>query len=67
MNLEIKIRRCADGTTPRAMVQVLDPNGEFAAIFIKHSPRAPWIFYVKGKTFTAPKLKAAFAQWRILK
>jgi hypothetical protein len=67
MNLEIKISRHANGTTPRAVVQVLDPNGEFAAIFIKHSSRAPWIFYVKGKAFTAPKLKAAFVQWRILK
>lgn len=65
MKLEIKVLRYKRGEHPRAAVQVIDPNGEFAAIFIKRIPSAPWAFYIRGKAYSAATIKAAHVFLRL--
>lgn len=67
MKLEIKVLRYKRGEHPRAAVQVIDPNGERVAIFIKRVPFGRWTFYVRGKAYSAATIKAALAQWRVMK
>lgn len=66
MNQKIKIQRFKDGEMPRATAQVLDHSGEITAIFLKRTPGSGWTFWVDGVPYTAPTLRAAIAQRRLL-
>lgn len=66
MNRKIKIQRFQDGKRPRAAALILDHNGEITAVFLKRTPGSSWVFWIYGVSYTAPTLRAAIAQRRLL-